>query len=68
MVLSLENHCSPSQQEVIAHNLQSILGETLLSDVLDEFLDKLPSPEVTLLSEKFRLRKKEKVCHYSIGT
>ncbi|XP_046522333.1 1-phosphatidylinositol 4,5-bisphosphate phosphodiesterase zeta-1 [Equus quagga] len=57
VVLSLENHCSPSQQEVIAHNLQSILGETLLSDVLDEFLDKLPSPEA--LKFKILVRNKK---------
>ena len=47
MVLSLENHCSPSQQEVMADNLQSILGDALLSDVLDDYPHELPSPEVT---------------------
>ncbi|XP_029810481.1 1-phosphatidylinositol 4,5-bisphosphate phosphodiesterase zeta-1 isoform X2 [Suricata suricatta] len=45
VVLSLENHCSPSQQEVMADTLQSVFGDTLLSDILDDFPDKLPSPE-----------------------
>ncbi|XP_007942631.1 1-phosphatidylinositol 4,5-bisphosphate phosphodiesterase zeta-1 [Orycteropus afer afer] len=45
VVLSLENHCSPAQQEVMADNMQAILGDTLLSDMLDDFPDKLPSPE-----------------------
>ncbi|KAF5912542.1 hypothetical protein HPG69_004213 [Diceros bicornis minor] len=57
VVLSLENHCSPSQQEVIADNLQSILGEALLSDILDDFLDKLPSPEA--LKFKILVRNKK---------
>ncbi|XP_031794237.1 1-phosphatidylinositol 4,5-bisphosphate phosphodiesterase zeta-1 isoform X3 [Sarcophilus harrisii] len=46
VVLSLENHCSPQQQEIMANNLQSILGNTLLSDILEKFPDVLPSPEI----------------------
>ncbi|XP_060050417.1 1-phosphatidylinositol 4,5-bisphosphate phosphodiesterase zeta-1 [Erinaceus europaeus] len=45
LVLSLENHCSPPQQEVMADNLLSTFGEALISDILDGFPDKLPSPE-----------------------
>ncbi|KAM8777996.1 1-phosphatidylinositol 4,5-bisphosphate phosphodiesterase zeta-1 [Rhynchonycteris naso] len=60
VVLSLENHCSPSQQEVMANNLQSILGDALLSDTLDDFPDKLPSPEAL----KFKILVKNK----KIGT
>ncbi|XP_037703417.1 1-phosphatidylinositol 4,5-bisphosphate phosphodiesterase zeta-1 [Choloepus didactylus] len=60
VVLSLENHCSPSQQEVMADNLQTILGDTLLSDILDDFPDKLPSPEAL----KFKILVKNK----KIGT
>ncbi|XP_006866122.1 PREDICTED: 1-phosphatidylinositol 4,5-bisphosphate phosphodiesterase zeta-1 [Chrysochloris asiatica] len=56
VVLSLENHCSPAQQEVMADNLQAILGDTLLSDVLDDFPDKLPSPEAL----KFKILVKNK--------
>ncbi|KAM7114764.1 1-phosphatidylinositol 4,5-bisphosphate phosphodiesterase zeta-1 [Molossus nigricans] len=57
VVLSLENHCSPAQQEVMADNLQSILGDTLLSDLLDDFSDKLPSPEA--LKFKILVRNKK---------
>ncbi|XP_006155158.1 1-phosphatidylinositol 4,5-bisphosphate phosphodiesterase zeta-1 isoform X4 [Tupaia chinensis] len=56
VVLSLENHCSPSQQEVMAEHLQIILGDSLLSDVLDDFPDKLPSPEAL----KFKILVKNK--------
>ncbi|XP_058138834.1 1-phosphatidylinositol 4,5-bisphosphate phosphodiesterase zeta-1 isoform X2 [Dasypus novemcinctus] len=60
VVLSLENHCSPAQQEVMAEHLQTILGDTLLSDMLDDFPDKLPSPEAL----KFKILVKNK----KIGT
>ncbi|XP_012588274.1 PREDICTED: 1-phosphatidylinositol 4,5-bisphosphate phosphodiesterase zeta-1 [Condylura cristata] len=56
VVLSLENHCSPSQQEVMADNLQSTFGDALLSDMLDDFPDKLPSPEAL----KFKILVKNK--------
>ncbi|XP_073418432.1 1-phosphatidylinositol 4,5-bisphosphate phosphodiesterase zeta-1 [Dendrobates tinctorius] len=46
LILSLENHCSPRQQEVMAKHLRTILGETLLSMTLDNsFSGVLPSPE-----------------------
>ncbi|KAF6340191.1 phospholipase C zeta 1 [Rhinolophus ferrumequinum] len=57
VVLSLENHCSPLQQEVMADNLQFILGDALLSDMLDDFPDKLPSPEA--LKFKILVRNKK---------
>ncbi|XP_059969137.1 1-phosphatidylinositol 4,5-bisphosphate phosphodiesterase zeta-1 [Mesoplodon densirostris] len=57
VVLSLENHCSPSQQEVMADNLQSTFGDALLSDTLDDFPDKLPSPEA--LKFKILVRNKK---------
>ncbi|XP_008056772.1 1-phosphatidylinositol 4,5-bisphosphate phosphodiesterase zeta-1 [Carlito syrichta] len=60
VVLSLENHCSPSQQEVMADILQTIFGESLLSDMLDDFPDRLPSPEAL----KFKVLVKNK----KIGT
>uniref|UniRef100_A0A7N4P8Q4 Phosphoinositide phospholipase C n=1 Tax=Sarcophilus harrisii TaxID=9305 RepID=A0A7N4P8Q4_SARHA len=60
VVLSLENHCSPQQQEIMANNLQSILGNTLLSDILEKFPDVLPSPEAL----KFKILVKNK----KIGT
>uniref|UniRef100_A0A8C3DWW7 Phosphoinositide phospholipase C n=1 Tax=Corvus moneduloides TaxID=1196302 RepID=A0A8C3DWW7_CORMO len=47
LVLSLENHCSPKQQEVMAHYLKSILGDKLLSSPIGGEVDmtRLPSPE-----------------------
>ncbi|XP_006867927.1 PREDICTED: 1-phosphatidylinositol 4,5-bisphosphate phosphodiesterase delta-4 [Chrysochloris asiatica] len=46
VILSLENHCSLEQQEVMAHHLTEILGEQLLSTTLDGQLPiQLPSPE-----------------------
>uniref|UniRef100_A0A8C3YQ63 Phosphoinositide phospholipase C n=1 Tax=Catagonus wagneri TaxID=51154 RepID=A0A8C3YQ63_9CETA len=46
VILSLENHCSWEQQEMIAAHLTQILGEQLLSTTLDGQLPtQLPSPE-----------------------
>ncbi|XP_007957714.1 1-phosphatidylinositol 4,5-bisphosphate phosphodiesterase delta-4 [Orycteropus afer afer] len=46
VILSLENHCSLEQQEIMAHHLTEILGEQLLSTTLDGLLPtQLPSPE-----------------------
>ncbi|KFP69669.1 1-phosphatidylinositol 4,5-bisphosphate phosphodiesterase zeta-1, partial [Acanthisitta chloris] len=47
VVLSLENHCSPEQQEVMAECLKSILGDKLLTTTLDGKTEvtQLPSPE-----------------------
>uniref|UniRef100_A0A8D2DFQ3 Phosphoinositide phospholipase C n=1 Tax=Sciurus vulgaris TaxID=55149 RepID=A0A8D2DFQ3_SCIVU len=56
VVLSLENHCSPPQQEVMADILQTTFGDSLLSDMLDDFVDKLPSPEAL----KFKVLVKNK--------
>ncbi|NXD44427.1 PLCZ1 phosphodiesterase, partial [Copsychus sechellarum] len=47
LVLSLENHCSPKQQEAMADCLKAILGEKLLSLPVGGEVDmsRLPSPE-----------------------
>ncbi|XP_027729713.1 1-phosphatidylinositol 4,5-bisphosphate phosphodiesterase delta-4 [Vombatus ursinus] len=46
VIVSLENHCSWEQQEVIAQHLTEILGQRLLSTTLDGLLPtQLPSPE-----------------------
>uniref|UniRef100_A0A8C5MIB5 Phosphoinositide phospholipase C n=1 Tax=Leptobrachium leishanense TaxID=445787 RepID=A0A8C5MIB5_9ANUR len=46
LVLSLENHCSPRQQELMASYLKSILGDKLLTmTVGNSFTSRLPSPE-----------------------
>ncbi|XP_070314742.1 1-phosphatidylinositol 4,5-bisphosphate phosphodiesterase delta-4 isoform X4 [Odocoileus virginianus] len=46
VILSLENHCSREQQEIIVHHLTEILGDQLLTTALDgQLLTQLPSPE-----------------------
>ncbi|NXJ85156.1 PLCZ1 phosphodiesterase, partial [Trogon melanurus] len=61
VVLSLENHCSPKQQEVMADYLESILGDKLLTSPLDDaVVTQLPSPEAL----KFKILIKNK----KIGT
>ncbi|XP_053494992.1 1-phosphatidylinositol 4,5-bisphosphate phosphodiesterase delta-3-A isoform X6 [Ictalurus furcatus] len=46
LILSLENHCSVEQQEVMAQQLRSILGDKLLTKPLNNHkCDSLPSPE-----------------------
>ncbi|KAA0705516.1 1-phosphatidylinositol 4,5-bisphosphate phosphodiesterase delta-3-A [Triplophysa tibetana] len=45
LILSIENHCSVEQQVVMANHLQSILGEKLLKQPLNDQLKDLPSPE-----------------------
>ncbi|NXX74106.1 PLCZ1 phosphodiesterase, partial [Urocolius indicus] len=46
VVLSLENHCSPKQQEVMADYLEDILGDKLLTSTIgDTVVTQLPSPE-----------------------
>lgn len=47
LILSLENHCSPKQQEVMVDYLKSILRDKLLTFTIDETIPtELPSPEV----------------------
>ncbi|KFO15443.1 1-phosphatidylinositol 4,5-bisphosphate phosphodiesterase delta-4, partial [Balearica regulorum gibbericeps] len=47
VILSLENHCSIEQQEVLAQQLKDILGEQLLTTTTDGRVPtQLPSPEV----------------------
>ncbi|XP_046839903.1 1-phosphatidylinositol 4,5-bisphosphate phosphodiesterase eta-2-like [Xenia sp. Carnegie-2017] len=45
VILSLENHCSISQQEKMASYLKTILGDKLFSKCVDTSLKDLPSPE-----------------------
>ncbi|NWS94031.1 PLCZ1 phosphodiesterase, partial [Mionectes macconnelli] len=47
LVLSLENHCSPKQQEAMAECLKSILGDKLLTAPIggETEMTRLPSPE-----------------------
>ncbi|XP_043911054.1 1-phosphatidylinositol 4,5-bisphosphate phosphodiesterase delta-3 [Protopterus annectens] len=46
VILSLENHCGPEQQTVMARHLRNILGSMLLTDTINGKVPKqLPSPE-----------------------
>ncbi|KAM8973735.1 1-phosphatidylinositol 4,5-bisphosphate phosphodiesterase zeta-1 [Pelodytes ibericus] len=46
LILSLENHCSPPQQETMAHYLKIILGDKLLTMTIgNSFSSTLPSPQ-----------------------
>ncbi|XP_009670229.1 1-phosphatidylinositol 4,5-bisphosphate phosphodiesterase zeta-1 [Struthio camelus] len=57
IVLSLENHCSPKQQEVMADYLENILGDKLLTSAIDDKVPtELPSPEAL----KFKILVKNK--------
>ncbi|XP_025025020.1 1-phosphatidylinositol 4,5-bisphosphate phosphodiesterase zeta-1-like [Python bivittatus] len=61
LILSLENHCSPKQQEVMVDYLRSILGDKLVTFTIDETMPtELPSPEAL----KFKIMIKNK----KIGT
>ncbi|NXG57180.1 PLCZ1 phosphodiesterase, partial [Hemiprocne comata] len=61
LILSLENHCSPRQQEVMAEYLEKILGDKLLTSTIgDTVVTQLPSPEEL----KFKILVKNK----KIGT
>lgn len=47
VILSLENHCNKKQQEVMAQYLVSILGDLMLTSLLDHATSgDLPSPNV----------------------
>ncbi|NXN11625.1 PLCZ1 phosphodiesterase, partial [Indicator maculatus] len=57
VVLSLENHCSPEQQEIMAEHLEFILGDRLLTSTIgDSVVTELPSPEAL----KFKILVKNK--------
>uniref|UniRef100_A0A6Q2ZAX6 Phosphoinositide phospholipase C n=1 Tax=Esox lucius TaxID=8010 RepID=A0A6Q2ZAX6_ESOLU len=46
VILSMENHCSVEQQRVMAHHLNTILGDKLLKSTLDRKIPiSFPSPE-----------------------
>ncbi len=51
VILSLENHCSVEQQQVMAHHMSSILGSALVTSPLgDGMPTTFPSPEVCIYS------------------
>ncbi|XP_055007621.1 1-phosphatidylinositol 4,5-bisphosphate phosphodiesterase delta-1-like isoform X2 [Boleophthalmus pectinirostris] len=57
VILSLENHCSVEQQQVMAHHMSSILGSALVTKPLGEGMPiTFPSPEE--LKGKFLIKGK----------
>ncbi|XP_018533001.1 1-phosphatidylinositol 4,5-bisphosphate phosphodiesterase delta-1 isoform X2 [Lates calcarifer] len=57
VILSLENHCSVKQQEVMAHHMSTILGSALITAPLgDGMPTEFPSPEE--LKGKFLIKGK----------
>uniref|UniRef100_A0A8C1PZG6 Phosphoinositide phospholipase C n=1 Tax=Cyprinus carpio TaxID=7962 RepID=A0A8C1PZG6_CYPCA len=47
LIVSIENHCSIEQQEVMARYFRDILGDMLLTNTVDGVSSELPSPEVS---------------------
>ncbi|XP_066996511.2 1-phosphatidylinositol 4,5-bisphosphate phosphodiesterase delta-4 isoform X2 [Anabrus simplex] len=45
VILSLENHCSEKQQEVLTQHMIQVFGDMLYTDPVDENMQALPSPE-----------------------
>lgn len=54
VILSLENHCSVEQQEVMARHMSSILGSALITSPLSDGMPtNFPSPEVSIRFTSF---------------
>jgi phosphatidylinositol phospholipase C, delta len=45
LILSIENHCSPEFQAILASLISTTFGESLVTKVLDG-IDGMPSPEM----------------------
>ncbi|KAJ6659965.1 hypothetical protein lerEdw1_018162 [Lerista edwardsae] len=57
LILSLENHCCPKQQEVMADYMMTMLGDKLVTSTIDDKMPtELPSPEAL----KFKILIKNK--------
>ncbi|RXN31372.1 1-phosphatidylinositol 4,5-bisphosphate phosphodiesterase delta-4-like protein [Labeo rohita] len=57
LIVSIENHCSIEQQEVMARYFRDILGDMLLTKTADGVSSELPSPEA--LKRKILLKGKK---------
>uniref|UniRef100_A0A673HE76 Phosphoinositide phospholipase C n=1 Tax=Sinocyclocheilus rhinocerous TaxID=307959 RepID=A0A673HE76_9TELE len=57
LIVSIENHCSIEQQEVMARYFRDILGDMLLTNTVEGVSSKLPSPEA--LKRKILLKGKK---------
>uniref|UniRef100_A0A8C1Z697 Phosphoinositide phospholipase C n=1 Tax=Cyprinus carpio TaxID=7962 RepID=A0A8C1Z697_CYPCA len=55
LIVSIENHCSIEQQEVMARYFRDILGDMLLTNTVDGVSSELPSPEVSSSKSKQNL-------------
>uniref|UniRef100_A0A672MZY4 Phosphoinositide phospholipase C n=1 Tax=Sinocyclocheilus grahami TaxID=75366 RepID=A0A672MZY4_SINGR len=58
LIVSIENHCSIEQQEVMARYFRDILGDMLLTNTVEGVSSELPSPEVRYSKSKQNLCKK----------
>jgi phosphatidylinositol phospholipase C delta len=45
LIISLEVHCNPEQQAIMAEVMRTVFGEKLIQQPLDELSETLPSPE-----------------------
>jgi len=64
VILSIENHCSAQQQDVMAEHMTNILGDMLYTQPVDTTKDKLPSPEELknkILLKAKKIKKEEKI-------
>uniref|UniRef100_A0A672MZT5 Phosphoinositide phospholipase C n=1 Tax=Sinocyclocheilus grahami TaxID=75366 RepID=A0A672MZT5_SINGR len=57
LIVSIENHCSIEQQEVMARYFRDILGDMLLTNTVEGVSSELPSPEA--LKRKILLKGKK---------
>ena len=57
LILSIENHCSKTQQDKMAEHLTNILGHLLYKEKVDTSLRNLPSPEFFM--EKILIKAKK---------
>lgn len=48
LIISIENHCSPSQQQIMFDIMKEIFGSRLIEETLDDTIKILPSPSQLL--------------------
>jgi len=65
VILSIENHCSPQQQDVMAKHMREVLGDLLFTSPVDKEKNSLPSPEdlrnkILIKAKKIKVEEKAK--------
>merc|ERR1719474_149344 len=65
VILSIENHCSPEQQDVMAKHMREVLGDLLFTSPVDKEKNSLPSPEdlrnkILIKAKKIKVDEKAK--------